>query len=129
LYRSSFEGDGRLRQWELNPGRKAIMSKGKCGDSMKPQLRIERIWSMPDKWTFAIKPIKQLTSDKNHLTDHKSKRTSPYLDAQEAAEYLGINVKSLYGLVERRQLEPLRGPKRTYRFTKELLDEYLKSRR
>ena len=55
--------------------------------------------------------------------------SSPYLDAQEAAAYLGINVKSLYGLVERRQLVPLRGPRRRYRFTVEMLDEYLRSRR
>jgi len=51
---------------------------------------------------------------------------SPYLDAKEAAEYLGTTVKSLYGLVERRRMVPLRGPRRTYRFTKELLDDYLK---
>ena len=66
-----------------------------------------------------------LTSDSNHLTEPQSKKASPYLDAQQAAEYLGTKVKSLYGLVERRQLKPLRGPKRTYRFTKEILDEYL----
>lgn len=50
---------------------------------------------------------------------------SPYLDAQKAATYLGTSVKSLYGLVERGQIEPKRGPRRRYRFTKELLDEYL----
>jgi excisionase family DNA binding protein len=54
---------------------------------------------------------------------------SPYLDAEAAAEYLGINVKSLYGVVERRHLVPLRGPRRSYRFTREMLDEYLRSHR
>ena len=54
-------------------------------------------------------------------------RTSPYLDAEAAAEYLGINVKSLYGVVERRHLVPLRGPRRSYRFTREMLDEYLEA--
>jgi excisionase family DNA binding protein len=53
---------------------------------------------------------------------------SPYLDAEQAAVYLGITVSSLYGIVERRHLKPLRGPRRRYRFTKELLDEYLRRR-
>jgi len=51
---------------------------------------------------------------------------SPYLTAVEAAQYLGISIKSLYGAVERRHLVPLRGPRRSYRFTVEMLDEYLK---
>jgi excisionase family DNA binding protein len=51
---------------------------------------------------------------------------SPFLDAGEAAAYLGITVSSLYGIVERRHLTPLRGPRRRYRFTKELLDDYLR---
>ena len=50
---------------------------------------------------------------------------SPYLDSRQAAEYLRITVKSLYALVETRQLTPLRGPRRTYRFTPEMLDNYL----
>ena len=54
--------------------------------------------------------------------------TSPYLDAETAASYLGITVSSLYGIVERGHLTPLRGPRRRYRFTKELLDEYLRRR-
>ena len=52
-------------------------------------------------------------------------KRSPYFDAEEAASYLGTTVNSLYGLVERRQIEPLRGTKRRYRFTREMLDEYL----
>jgi excisionase family DNA binding protein len=60
-------------------------------------------------------------------TDGKVKgQVSPYLTAEEAARYLGISIKSLYGAVERRHLVPLRGPRRTYRFTVEMLDEYLK---
>jgi excisionase family DNA binding protein len=54
---------------------------------------------------------------------------SPYLDADQAAAYLGITLSSLYGIVERRHLTPLRGPRRRYRFTRELLDEYLRRRR
>ena len=53
---------------------------------------------------------------------------SPYLDADQAAAYLGISVSSLYGIVERRHLTPLRGPRRRYRFTRELLDDYLRRR-
>lgn len=52
--------------------------------------------------------------------------SSPYLTAEEAAAYLGITMDSLYGLVDRRILIPLRGPRRRYRFTKEMLDEYLR---
>ena len=50
---------------------------------------------------------------------------SPYLDAKEAAAYLKITVKALYGLKERGRLKPLSGS-RKLRFTKEMLDEYVK---
>lgn len=53
---------------------------------------------------------------------------SPYMNSKEAAEYLLTSVSSLYGLVDRRQIIPLRGPKRSYRFTARMLDEYLRSR-
>ena len=55
-------------------------------------------------------------------------QASPYLTAEEAAKYLGISIKSLYGVVERRHLIPLRGPRRAYRFKVEMLDQYLKRR-
>jgi excisionase family DNA binding protein len=50
---------------------------------------------------------------------------TPYFDSTAAADYLGVTEKSLYGLVERKRLTPLRGPRRTYRFTREQLDHYL----
>ena len=50
---------------------------------------------------------------------------SPYFDAPQAAEYLGMTVKALYGHVERRKLQRLRGI-RSYRFTKEQLDAFLR---
>jgi hypothetical protein len=52
--------------------------------------------------------------------------STPYLDTQQAAEYLGITIKSLYGQVERGLLEPLRGPRNCYRFTTKMLDDYLR---
>jgi excisionase family DNA binding protein len=52
---------------------------------------------------------------------------SPYLTAEEAAEYLRINVNALYSLVERRKLRPLPGHRR-YRFTREILDTYLEGK-
>lgn len=60
-------------------------------------------------------------------TDQTKPPKSPYLNAEEAAAYLGISITSLYGIVERRRIEPLRGPKRTYRFTTDMLDGYLKT--
>jgi excisionase family DNA binding protein len=70
-----------------------------------------------------------LTEDRGfNATVEAEQQRSPYLDADEAARYLGISVKSLYGVVERRHLIPLRGPRRAYRFTVEMLDEYLKRR-
>ena len=48
-----------------------------------------------------------------------------YFDSQAASDYLGITAASLYALVERNRLKPLRGPRRTYRFTQAQLDEYL----
>lgn len=48
-----------------------------------------------------------------------------YYDATAAAEYLGITTKQLYKAVEKGRLTPLRGPRRSYRFTKALLDHYV----
>jgi excisionase family DNA binding protein len=50
---------------------------------------------------------------------------TPYLNAEEAADYLRITLDALYGLVERRKLRPLPGF-RKYRFTREMLDDFLK---
>lgn len=50
---------------------------------------------------------------------------SPYFDAQQAADYLGVTVKALYGHVERRKLKRLPGF-RKYRFTREQLDAFLR---
>jgi excisionase family DNA binding protein len=50
---------------------------------------------------------------------------SPYLDSEKAAQYLGIDVKQLYRQVELGKLKPLRGPRNSYRFTKQQLDNYL----
>jgi excisionase family DNA binding protein len=49
----------------------------------------------------------------------------PHFDGGQAADYLGITMGSLQGLVDRRRLIPLRGPRNSYRFTREKLDEYL----
>ena len=56
-----------------------------------------------------------------------SEEQCPYLDSSRAANYLGITEQSLYGLVERKRLVPLRGPRRTYRFTRQQLDDYLEN--
>jgi excisionase family DNA binding protein len=50
-----------------------------------------------------------------------------FLNATQAADYLGVTRGSLYGLVERGRLTPFRGPRRRYRFTREMLDEYIKT--
>ena len=50
---------------------------------------------------------------------------SPYFDSEKAAQHLGIDVKQLYRQVELRRLKPLRGPRNSYRFTKQQLDNYL----
>ncbi len=54
---------------------------------------------------------------------------SPYLDARQAAGFLGITVKQLYRQVELGRLRPLRGPRNVYRFTREQLDAYLHGKR
>jgi excisionase family DNA binding protein len=54
-------------------------------------------------------------------------RQCPYFDSSAACNYLGVSEQSLYGLVERKRLVPLRGPRRTYRFTRQQLDAYLAS--
>jgi excisionase family DNA binding protein len=55
----------------------------------------------------------------------KPKHASPYMLAEQAADYLQVTVKALYGLVERRKLRPLPGHRR-YRFTAQQLDSYLR---
>lgn len=57
--------------------------------------------------------------------NHKPVVESPYLTADEAADYLRITLNGLYGLVERKKLKPLPGH-RKLRFTREMLDKYLK---
>jgi len=52
-------------------------------------------------------------------------KSEKYLDSKQACDYLGITESSLYGLVERKRITPLRGPRRSYRFTKQQLDNYL----
>jgi len=53
---------------------------------------------------------------------------SPYLTAEEAVEYLRLpSLQSLYGLVERRRLKPLRASKRRYLFTVEMLDAFVRN--
>ena len=52
---------------------------------------------------------------------------SKFLDSAGACDYLGITEQSLYGLVERKRLTPLRGPRRSYRFTPQQLDQYLEN--
>lgn len=48
-----------------------------------------------------------------------------YFDSRQAADYIKVTAASLYGLVERKRIVPLRGPRRTYRFTRKQLDNYL----
>ncbi len=57
--------------------------------------------------------------------ENTAQYASPYLDTRKAAAYLGVSLGSLYGIVERGQIRPLRGPRRRYRFTAAMLDEYL----
>lgn len=57
---------------------------------------------------------------------------SPYLDAEQAAAYLGITVAALRSRVQRGELRPLRhkrGSPRQYRFTVEILDAYMAGRK
>jgi excisionase family DNA binding protein len=53
---------------------------------------------------------------------------SPYLNAQEAAAYLRVSLKSLYAQVERGNLKPGRGPRRRILFKKEVLDRFVQRR-
>lgn len=53
---------------------------------------------------------------------------SPYLNAQEAAAYLRVSLKSLYSQVERGNLKPGRGPRRRILLKKETLDRFVQRR-
>jgi excisionase family DNA binding protein len=82
----------------------------------------------PDDVSAVLRDRALLRPDTILSATERPVATSPYLDAEQAAAYLGITVSSLYGIVERGHLIPLRGPRRRYRFTKELLDDYLRRR-
>lgn len=72
-----------------------------------------------------IKTIKAALPKPGTTTpDPKPEPTSPYLTADEAADYLRTTRKGLYHLIDKGQLDkPKRKP---WRFTKEQLDAYLK---
>jgi excisionase family DNA binding protein len=53
---------------------------------------------------------------------------SPYLNAQEAAAYLRVSLKSIYAQVDRGNLKPGRGPRRRLLFKKDMLDRYVQRR-
>ena len=57
--------------------------------------------------------------------DAPAKVETPYMTADEAAQYLRITTKALYGLVERGKIKKLAGHRR-YRFTRDTLDQYLR---
>lgn len=59
------------------------------------------------------------------LLNWAEQNSGDYFDSRQAADYIGVTTASLYGLVERKRIMPLRGPRRTYRFTKKQLDHYL----
>jgi excisionase family DNA binding protein len=63
----------------------------------------------------------------SHPTETKQPH-SPWLNAQEAAAYLRVSLKSLYSQVERGNLKPGRGPRRRLLFKKEMLDRYVQRR-
>lgn len=71
-------------------------------------------------WCYdqSIDPPKEL----ENLPPGPQQPQSKFLDADKAAEHLGISRKALYGRVQRGGLVPLTG----YKFTREQLDEYMK---
>lgn len=113
------------------------LASNRCSDTL--HIRVE----LAEETLGTLRQFIQLLEDKTRLESRSSadptlshpnsiprpSNLSPYLDAKAAAAYLGTTVGSLYGLVDRRQIEPLRGPRRRYRFTQAMLDEYLKQGR
>lgn len=79
----------------------------------------------PETPSVASRVPQDASSPGSRGTSDRPPPPSPYLDSTDAARYLRISLKSLYAVVERRRLVPLRGPRNRYRFTRELLDEYL----
>ncbi len=53
---------------------------------------------------------------------------SPYLTADEAAEYLRTTVQGIYSLVKRGKIRPMPGRPGRLLFTRAELDRYLSSR-
>ena len=94
------KGNGR-REVELGPATLTLLARlavatEKIANSLKLPLNNQPALTGQIGWTAT----------------EKLRPTSPYLTAEEAAQYLGIGIKSLYGIVERRHLVPLRGPRR-----------------
>ncbi len=88
----------------------------------EPELALTAITKATEVIADYVRSDKQV-NDQNAIAPPRLE--SPYLNAQDASAYLQITIKSLYGIVERGHLKPLRGPKRQYRFTRKMLDDYL----
>ena len=54
--------------------------------------------------------------------------SGPAFDAKTAADYLGISLRSLDGLVAGGEIRPVRPTPRSRRFLRETLDAFLRSR-
>ncbi len=103
-----------------------VSAPGEIGDTPVAQRRFPEVSGASSEPPPDERPLP--TPDTISMSEVNGRRRSPYLDAEEAAAYLGISIKSLYGIVERGRLVPLRGPRRRYRFTTAMLDEYLARR-
>lgn len=94
-------------------------------DTGRDDLLTDRLDALEDR----LAKVEAVLLKRGHHSEIRTSDTrqgaTPYLDAQGAADYLGISLNSLYGVVERNRLVPLRGPRRRYRFTTEMLDRYL----
>lgn len=62
------------------------------------------------------------------MAEQLDKLVSPYLTVPEAAAYLRTTVHGIYSLVKRGRLHPMPGRPGRLLFTRERLDQYLKTR-
>lgn len=123
---------------------------GEEGKRLELEVRLSEVWADPTGWREVASWFKALPTlldppaagtgvegpVEGHAPDPQAvaaapRRSvdSPYLTADEAAEYLRTTVQGVYSLRKRNLLHPLPGRSGRLLFTREALDRYMQTRR
>lgn len=91
--------------------------------------RLVEITDRLDQLESALFGLLDIAGNRVDASHNRRGKKSPYLNSEEAAEYIRTSMSSLYGVINRGHIDPLRGPKDSYRFTTRMLDDYLRRKK